>query len=211
MREKIWSRIDQLCAKMDEVEWENPRIYGAYSAQTYYYVRHSTRLLALAAAHLPLSAEKAHQRFLKHITEENRHEVLASRDVTALGFKMEDFAELDSLKAFYKIQYYYVQNVSPWSLLGDIVFLEGLAVKRGESLFQRISETHGAKAGNFLKVHAAEDVEHVELALQMIDGLPTEAQAAIWENMQLSCYLYEAMLNDLPLSYRGALTERKAG
>lgn len=211
MREAMWSRIDQLCARMDEVEWENPRIYGAYSAQTYYYVRHSTRLLALAAAHLPLSAEKAHQRFLKHITEENRHEILASRDVTALGFQLEDFAELDSLKAFYKIQYYYVQNVSPWSLLGDIVALEGLAVKRGEPLFERIAKAYGAKAGSFLKVHAAEDVEHVEQALQMIDGLPAEVQAGILENMQLSCYLYEAMLRDLPRAYRGSQTERKAG
>lgn len=211
MREKIWARIDQLCEAMDQVNWDDPQIYGAYSAQTFYYVSHSTRLLALAAAHLPLHEEKAHQRFLKHITEENRHEVLASRDVTALGFEMTDFKELDALKAFYKIQYYYVQNVSPWSLLGDIVALEGLAVKRGQPLFERVSKAFGAKAGSFLKVHAAEDVEHVELALNMIDGLPAEEQAAIYENLQLSCYLYESMLKDLPQAYVGQGSARKAG
>lgn len=210
MRQTIWNRIDQLCAKVDDVKWDDPKIYGAYCAQTYYYVSHSTRLLALAAAHLPLEAEKAHQRFLKHITEENRHEILALRDVQALGYEISDFRELDSLKAFYKIQYYYVQNVSAWSLLGDIVALEGLAVKRGQSLFERIEKRFGAKAGNFLKVHAAEDIEHVEQALTMIDGLAPDIQKSILENLQISCSLFESMLADLPNAYEDRTSTRKS-
>lgn len=210
MKQQIWNRIEKLCVTMDKVNWDDPTVYGAYMAQTYYYVSHSTRLLALAAAHLPLAEEKAHQRFIKHITEENKHEVLAQRDVAALGFEMSDFRELESLKAFYKIQYYFVQNVSPWSLLGDIVALEGLAVKRGQPLFERATKNFGAKTGNFLKVHAAEDIEHVELALAMIEGLPDKDKAGVLENLEMSCFLYETMLQELPLAYIGNKKNQKA-
>lgn len=203
MRDQIWARIDQLKKTMDLVNWDDPKIYAAYMAQTFYYVSHSTRLLALAAGHLPLSAGPAHQRFVKHISEENRHEVLASRDVTALGFRVEDFAELDTVKAFYRLQYYMIQNVSPWSLLGYIAALEALAVHGGPALHERVCRQYGAKSGSFLKVHSAEDIEHVEQAFAMIEALPADVQTSVWENFEMSCSLFEAFLRDLPRAYRG--------
>lgn len=202
MKEQIWARIDRLTKTMDTVNWDDPQIYAAYMAQTYYYVSHSTRLLALAAGLLPLSAGPAHQRFIKHISEENRHEVLASRDVTALGYRLEDFKELDAVKAFYRLQYYMIQNVSPWSLLGYIAALEALAVRGGPAIHERVCRRHGEKTGSFLKVHSAEDVEHVEQAFAMIESLPTDVQAAVWENLEMSCTLFEAFLRDLPLAYQ---------
>ncbi|HWU44947.1 MAG TPA: hypothetical protein VN132_15950, partial [Bdellovibrio sp.] len=46
--------------------WEDKNFYCAWLAQTTYYVRHSTRLLALGGALAPLQQQELHNRFLKH-------------------------------------------------------------------------------------------------------------------------------------------------
>lgn len=190
-------RIDQLSECIDSVDWEDKRIYAAYMAQTYYYVRHSTRLLALAGGLMPFEHQAGHLRFMKHIGEEESHERLAEHDVKALGFTLNDFPELPSIKAFYQVQYYTVEHVSPWGLLGYIVALEGLAVGKGGTLHELVSKKFGTKAAAFLKVHAAEDIEHLEKAYQMVESLPSKEVQAIEENLELSCHLYEVMLRDL--------------
>lgn len=197
-KERIQFHIDRLAKQIENVDWQDKRIYGAYLAQTYHYVQRSTRMLALAAARFPLEQNKVHQRFLKHISEENHHERLAEHDLKALGFQVSDFSESAPLRAFYQVQYYNIEHVSAWSIMGFILALEGLAVTKGQWLYEMIARLHGPKTGAFLKVHAAEDIEHFDQACSLIEGLSENEIAEIERALETSCYLYGAMLRELP-------------
>jgi hypothetical protein len=47
-----------------------------------------------------------------------------------------------------------------------------------------------------LKVHAEEDVSHVSRAIALVEGLPSETQQMIEENLKYSHELYLAMLSE---------------
>jgi thiaminase len=176
--------------------WENPRHYANLSAQTYYYVSHSTRLLARAASGMTVEQEGFHTRFAEHMVEEKSHHLLALHDVKALGFALHDFPELPATCLFYEPQYFKVEK-SPVSLLGYILALEGLAVETGKEVMSRVTEAHGKKATSFVKVHAEDDVSHLEKAFAAIAAVPPESVEAIQKNFVQSVYAYAAMLDQI--------------
>src|SRR5215211_402825 len=94
------SCVDQIAAAYTDFPWEDRRVYGNWTAQTYFYVRHATRLLALAAARCPLADEELHKTFLQAIREEQDHELLALHDLQFLGFRPSDFGELPETAAY---------------------------------------------------------------------------------------------------------------
>lgn len=198
MRERFHPHIEKLAKAVDRVNWNDRMIYGAYLAQTYYYVRHSTRLIALGASRFSMDHNQAHERFLKHLREEANHEVLALRDLAAMDLKIDQFAELPALRAFYQVQYHNIEHISPFSFMGYILALEGLAVERGNSLHETVVKTHGPKAGMFLKVHAAEDVDHLEKAYALVSELPEAELDGVERSLETSCYLFAGMLETLP-------------
>jgi thiaminase len=174
--------------------WRDKSVYGAFLAQTNYYVSHSTRLLALAASRFRFSEQQLHRRFIKHATEEMSHETLAQRDLKHLGLSLAQFPEFPATRAFYQTQYYMIEHVSPWSFLGYIVMLEGLAITKGPWLFDEIKQHHGEKAASFIKVHAAEDVEHMADAEKAMQSLPEQERPLVVEQIASSCFHYCTML-----------------
>lgn len=196
MKKIDFSRLEELAKFVQTAPWENKSVYAAYMAQVYYYVRHSTRLLALAAARFTFEESAAHERFLEHITEEIRHENLAELDVKALGFKLNNISEMSSTTSFYLTQYQLVEHETPWSLMGYILTLEGLAVREGNSLYKKVTNLYGAKAGHFLKVHAAEDVEHVQNAMALIEQLPESIVYKIQRALDISSDVHITIIKD---------------
>lgn len=181
-----------------EMPWDDKHVYGAWLAQTFYYVSHSTRLLALSAAHCNHQEQGVyHSRFVEHLREEKGHEKLAIRDLEKLGLGITDFPELPELSAFYQTQYYWIQHQSPLSFLGYILCLEGLAVRGGQEVFNTVANMYGKEAASFLKVHATEDVGHLQTAIDYTKKLQNRELALVIENMKLSCSLYKAMLTEI--------------
>jgi thiaminase len=176
------------------VPWHNKRVYGAFLAQTYYYVSHSTRLLALAASRFKSSHEQVHRRFIKHATEEMSHEILALHDLKHLGLALEHYSEFPSTRAFYQTQYYMIEHVSPWSFWGYILMLEGLALTKGNWLLREVTQHHGEDAGAFIRVHAAEDIGHMAEAEKALKSIPDEERPLVIEQIANSCFYYRAML-----------------
>ena len=78
---EIEAQISSIMDAFLRVPWHEKRAYGDYLAQTFYYVSHATRVLALAAARCRLTEEPMHKQFLKGIQEEKNHEILALRDL----------------------------------------------------------------------------------------------------------------------------------
>lgn len=186
--------LNELDRAFRATPWREQAVYGAFLAQTNYYVSHSTRLLALAASRFRFSEEQLHRRFIKHATEEMSHETLALRDLKSLGFSLRQFPEYPSTRAFYQTQYYMIEHVSPWSFWGYILMLEGLAVTMGPWLHNEIKQHHGEKAGSFVKVHAAEDIGHMADAEKAMQSLPEHERPIVVEQIANSCFYYCAML-----------------
>jgi uncharacterized ferritin-like protein (DUF455 family) len=165
-------------------------------------VCHSTRLLGLAAARVGVDQEKLHQRLFRHASEERSHHLLAQHDLRAIGFQLDDHPELASTAALYQTQYFQIEYVSAFTLFGYILALEGVAVIHGPSVYQRIKDAHGSEAGAFLKLHAEEDPDHLDKALEVVRSIPERDQAAVRQNLRFSCQNYRAFLEAVNRSSR---------
>lgn len=194
MLPELRTHLNVLDKAVETTPWREKAVYGAFLAQTNYYVSHSTRLLALAASRFQFSEEQLHRRFIKHATEEMSHERLALRDLKNLGLPLEAFPEFPSTRAFYQTQYYMIEHVSPWSFWGYILMLEGLALTKGPWLFNEIKQHHGEQAASFVKVHAAEDVGHMAEAEKAMQSLPERELPIVIEQIANAAFHYGSML-----------------
>jgi hypothetical protein len=190
--------------------WGDRRVYADWLAQTYYYVRHSTRLLAGSAARFSFDAagDKLHDRFAAHIGEEKRHEQLALHDLKVLGYSIDELPEHDATRAFYETQYYKTQFRHPTALLGYILALEALSAHSGAWIFETVSKAHGESSAAFLKVHAADDPEHVDKAIAAAAALPPEQLAVVEENLRQTTWAYVLLLAEI--TRPGVVTETAA-
>lgn len=190
--------------------WEDRSLYGNWLAQTYYYVRHSTRLLALASSHMPLQFEPQHLRFADHLQEERGHDLMAKKDLENLGFSLTDFPELTETTTFYQTQYFWIQHQGVFSFFGWILSLEGSAVGVGKEVYTRVQKAHGDKSSIFLRVHTREDEEHLPKAFEQLQALPESQQILVCRNMVLSTDIYCKMLAGCQLSSSGKTLSRSA-
>jgi rubrerythrin len=168
------------------------RVYADWLAQTYYFVCHSTSLLGHALPHLK-NPEIRH-RFEKHISEEERHELMALKDLERLGLKLEDFPEHAATQAFYQSQYYRIQFEGGTSLLGYILFLEGLAVYWAKDFFAQIKNQY-PESNLFMQIHTTEDPLHLESAFKSIEALAQHEQEATIRNLQYSHVMYQQIMH----------------
>ena len=174
---------------------ENKAAYANFLAQTYYYVSHSTRLLAFAAGMYKGGEEKLFRRYISHISEESSHEVLALKDLEDLGYTIEQFPEIAETKQLWEAQYYKVLHTDPTVFMGYILALEAFACNYFPSFLEKIDKTYNGKAMRFVKLHAEEDPEHVKKAIEFIDSLEEERQSNISENILQTAKSYSYMLN----------------
>jgi hypothetical protein len=166
-------------------------MYAQWLSQTYYFVCHSTRLLAVASSLFKMDKNDFHYRFAEHIKEERHHELLAIKDLKEIGCDIEQFEELPETAAFYQTQYYWIERVNPIALYGYILCLEGFATQGAVAFYESVCATYGKKAGTFLKVHTCEDVDHLEKALSRLESISLEEAHIIEKNLKLSCTLYK--------------------
>lgn len=178
--------------------WDNKEFYANYMAQTFYYVRHSTRILALSASRLNYeNQQKIHLRFLKHLGEEANHEKLAINDLKFLGHKIEDFKELNATRFFYEPQYYKIEHLHPMALMGYILYLEVLAQNVCPPLSKKLAELYGKKSATFLLVHGEEDPHHVDEAQKLLSELDPTALHFITENLEQSAFAFDNMMCEI--------------
>lgn len=188
------SSVSSMTDAIRTFPWENKNAYAEFLAQTYYYICHSTRLLAASAARFSQSDQTMHKRFLKHTDEENSHELLALRDLQRLGFKLQDFPELPQTKTLYEIQYFKIEHCDPAALMGYILALETLAGNDFPWLKEKTIALYGKDCAKFIQVHADEDPDHIDKALGVIENLASERLGPIDMNIQQTALCYAEML-----------------
>lgn len=171
------------------MDWANKDIYSKWLAQTYYFVCHSTRLLAQVMAKVDVD-DPVSKRMISHISEENGHHLMAKKDLKNLGFDISDFEEYGITKAFYESQYYKILFRNPNHFFGYVFMLEALAVDIGAMVHRAAEDAHGNKSSVFIKVHANEDPGHVESALKTMEQLSEKDKEGIKQNFTQTCELY---------------------
>ena len=189
---------------LDRFPWESRDAYTEWLAQTYFYVRHSTRLLAAAAARFGLDhrSNAFHVRFGAHIGEERSHEKLALHDLAALGVAADTLRELNSTRMFYETQYYKIEHVDPYAVYGYILMLEAAGPVCGDAIVERVTRAFGPRCATFLKLHAAEDVDHVQRALDLVEQLDKSTLETVLQNLHQSGQAYRLMLGEIKASLR---------
>lgn len=202
--------LEKMGKAFDQMPFENAAVYAGWLAQTYYFVCHSTRLLALSASRFDITQDELHYRFIDHCKEEKAHEKIAIKDIEALGFKFENFVELPQTQGFYQSQYYWIERVNPASFFGYILALEGGAIMFGKKLAERTAKAHGKKPTQFLAVHANEDIRHLKKAFEQLKNFDEKTQAVIWKNLETSIGLYISMLEAVAREFREIMPNKRA-
>ncbi len=195
-QKKLEQHLQDSISSFLSYDWSDQDFYSHWLAQTYYYVCHSTRIIALAASRFYLDRNALHLRFLEHISEESNHEKLAVNDLKSMDLRIEDLPELVTTKSFYQSQYYQIERCSPTALLGWIIALEGIAALGGERFQATLDKHYKPRATSFVRVHAEEDEGHLTDALNLVQNLPEHDQKLIYDNFLQSSAQYSLMLRE---------------
>lgn len=180
-------KMERACAQLP---WESREAYSEWLAQTYFYVRHATRVLAKAAWKCGMEEEFLHKQLLNGINEEKNHEIMAIKDLETLGLNIEDFSENAETSAYYQTLYHLIDVNGPFELLGYFVTLEGLGAIGSEGLYNRILKSHGPDAATFIKVHAHLDSRHFDEGLALLRTLNEKQTEAVKHGLSISTTLY---------------------
>lgn len=199
---KLEKQLDLTRDFINTLPWENKAFYTHFLAQTYYFVCHSTRLLAKSLSHFGIDQDHLYKRFVVHIKEENYHERIAQADLDKLGLATSDFKELAITKAFWERQHYKIDQSKGVSLLGYILYLEAIATDCFDSAYEKMASKFGGASCNFIQVHVAEDKKHVLDAIELINSLSDPEKSIVWDNFYQTAELYHLLLSEVLLDAR---------
>jgi thiaminase len=210
MKEILEPHLNKAIAAIDQLDWTNKETYANWLAQNYYYVCHSTRLLAASASRFKVDRDKLHTQQANHIKEESHHERLAEADLKAMGYSISDFPELGGTKALYRSIYYLIEREHPIALYGYVYFLEWLPVTRGKEIMETAERCFGPNTARFLKVHVSDDPSHVESCAQMMADLPENERKLVEEAMITTSENYLYMMSQVAAAAATSGRKRKA-
>jgi hypothetical protein len=199
MKTLLTACVEELAVELGRFPWTNRDAYGDWLAQTYYYVRHSTRLLAASATRFAFDdrGNALHHRFAAHMDEEKKHELLATHDLKGMSFRLEDFSERHSTRMFYETQYYKIEHQDPSALFGYILALEAMSAAHGKRITETVAAAFGDKCISFLRLHGEDDVDHLAKGLAAVEAASPDQRALIEQNLRQSTYAYCELLADI--------------
>lgn len=201
IKSAIQDEINTLGNKMVDAPWHDPEFYKMWLAQTHYLIRHTTKLLALAAAYVKVENRDHHYVMLEHIKGELHHDLMPLKDLKDFGAHISEFPELPETEMIHQLQYYWIAHENPLSLCGYAFLLEGAAKFFGPQLLKNLQEKYGSKGSLFLKVHVTVDQDHYEEGSQFLNTLNLEECRYILRNMQQSNILYSRMIDRVKDEY----------
>ncbi len=175
--------------------WRSRSAYAHWLAQTYHYVVHTTRLIALCASRFDVQMDAYHRQLLEHLVEERDHDLLLVADLAALGHTAAEFPERPQTSALYQVVYYRVEHQTPFALFGYSLLLEGAAAEGGTDLADLVGDAHGEDSASFLRVHGEADPGHVERGFTSLEGIGAAESRVIAATLIQTGTLYAAVLN----------------
>lgn len=204
--------IENIHTKAQSLDWKNKDLYANWLAQSFNYVKWTTRQLALASSRTqPGSEDHLHWRFIEEAKEEKRHEALIENDIKNLGYRIEDFPEMPHTSFFYQTLTYMIEREHPMSILGYALTLEGYAAMKVGDLYRELKANYGDKTTSFLRVHCEVDQDHFANALPYLQACPVEHLPYIMKSIELCESIYKGILADVEEAARKPGAYKRAG
>jgi pyrroloquinoline quinone (PQQ) biosynthesis protein C len=155
--------------------------YVVYLRETYHLVRHTSRVLALAAAHVGDERRELRAWLIEQAKDEHGHELFCLKDLRHLGLAAERIVGDHPGPAawgFFTQNYYLAAHGNPAALLGVASATEGMGAQLAGDLATTLSQRYGIpdSATTFLRSHAGFDKRHFEEATAAIDTLVVSPQ-----------------------------------
>lgn len=194
LAQKFEEKILQTQIIFDSFPWEQKEAYAELLAQTYYYVRHTMTFIATGVAQFNLTDRPLHRQLIKHLAEENGHDIMLINDLKALGMKVEDFPERPQTSALYQSQYYYFDHENPYAHFGYAYYLEGVSAHSLPAVADTTTKLYGERASTFYRLHGEEDVGHFAKGLKLLEGLPPDALESVEKNLNETSFFYMGMV-----------------
>ena len=200
---RMITSIDELETASQKFNWEDPQHYAEWLAQSYMYVRWTTRQLALASAMTkPSTEDSLHWRFIEEANEEKKHELLVLNDLKNLGYSIEQFQELPHTSFFYQTLSYLIMHEHPSAILGYSLTLEGFAAQKSEAIYQRVTKKYSDKMTTFLRVHVEVDKDHFANALPHLESCPEHLLPLVLQGIEQCAAIYKGILTDIEQKIR---------
>lgn len=189
-QQKLDKEIEVYCQLMNNAPWEDRKFYGNWLAQTYHFVQHNLKLIALAAAYTEPGQYKDYNRYVEHMREESGHEFMAKRDLEKLGLHITEFPEQVETKSLYSLAYFNIPRFGHESLIGYAVCLEMIADKLGRKINEKVTKHHGISS-EFLRVHGDEDEDHLIEAFKLIENWSPNQKRLFEKTFYETCIAYK--------------------
>ena len=194
----ITKEISTLNKLMRDMPFSDISFYEVFLSQTYYFTKHSTKLLICAKDYLKNDLIKQH--FIEHAKEEAGHHILAKNDLKNLNKKnVTDFEEFEETKTLYKRIYDSTPN-EPFAVLGYAMALEFLAVEASPWILKKLPSTPEI-SDSFLKEHGELDIEHTKEALGLYNSLDDFEKQHVEKYFLQTIIDYSKFINKIDSEY----------
>lgn len=201
-RAQVFARLGVLAFHAPN-QAEGRAFYAAYLLESYAYVRHTSRILALAASRMEESHVAVRSFLFRHAVAEDRHHHMIVRDLKHLGLTAAD-AENHVPSAACQALVAYVYRIAgrenPVGILGDAYFLECMSLTSADDFADKILKLCDLpeKAVSFMRNHGKLDVAHVKsLQRSFAHVKRAEDQACVQEVLEKVGVLYADMIGNL--------------
>ena len=124
--------------------------------------------------------------YIDHLEEEAGHAAWLAKDLTESGVEIPSIHWQAAMLA--GVQYYLIEHVSPYALLGYIAALE--SGNRAMAELEALEQEHGKTLLRTYRYHVEHDPAHSQRAFEMIEAAPTDQIAIIADNaLQTATYI----------------------
>jgi len=177
--------------------------YLAYLRETYHMVRHTPRMLALAAARCEDDRRDLRNWFIEQTEEENNHDLFCIKDIKNLGVDPNialKGAPRPGSWALVCQNYFMATYGNPVGILGVASLTEGLGASTAGGMADLLVSLYGygTETVTFLRSHSGFDAKHLEETKRAINEMvrsPEDLDAVI-QGRRMTIYYYSQMFSD---------------
>lgn len=189
--------------------------YITYLRETYHMVRHTPRMLALAAARCEDHYRGLRNWFIEQTDEENGHDLFCIKDLRHLGVDPDDVLAGGPLPGAWGLvsqNYFMATYGNPAGILGVASITEGLGATTAGGMADILVSAYGMRSDcvTFLRSHSGFDARHLEETRRAIDTLISSEDdiQAVIHGRRMTIFYYARMFSDcLENPYRSAMPE----
>lgn len=177
--------------------------YAAYLRETYHMVRHTSRMLALAAARCEDDRRGLRDWFITQTDEENNHDLFCIKDLRNMGYDPTKVLAGQPHQGAWALvcqNYYMATYGNPAGILGVASITEGLGASIAGSMADILISTYGYRSETvtFMRSHSGFDAKHLEETEYAINQLVTKPEdlAAVIQGRRMTIISYAQMFTD---------------